>query len=108
MEYLSLKDNLLATLPKSIGSLVVLRELDLKANEILQLPQNFSNLKKLEKLNIAFNFKIDVKNTANILSSISSLKIVDISDAYFDKETVSMLRSKMPNTTFKAFNIVKK
>lgn len=108
LEVLDLKNNLFATLPESFGNLNNLKELNVKANEIKTLPNSFANLKRLELLNIAFNFNIDAANVKQTIGKVSSLKLVDISDCYLDEATVNAMRTQLPNTTFKAVNLVKK
>ena len=108
LEYLDIKGNLLESLPENFGQIAQLKELDLKGNEIKMLPTSFSSLKKLEVLNLAFNFNIDTTSTEKTLLTMPQLKLVDISDCYFDKATVEKLRDKMPNTNFKVLNLVKK
>jgi Leucine-rich repeat (LRR) protein len=85
LQYLSLKDDHLKTIPVEIGNLENLRVLDLSGNDFELLPATFSNLKKLEELilNDEKNFKID--SNMDILATIPNLRILHLENDHLDK-----------------------
>ncbi len=105
LQILDLSLNGLHSLPESFGMLVNLRELNLRNNKIYSLPESFGNLKNLKILDLAYN---DIENLISepirrlnqligvvsnqspenkkknfkILASLTSLKILDLSNNY--------------------------
>ncbi|NNF01440.1 MAG: hypothetical protein HKN22_02030, partial [Bacteroidia bacterium] len=76
---LSMRGNLLQSLPKSIGLLTDLKVLDLKGNELKEIPMTITSLSKLKYLNLAFNPDLDFAIVLASLGKLKNLEKLDLS-----------------------------
>eukprot|EP01135_Chromosphaera_perkinsii_P001572 Nk52_evm42s207 gene=Nk52_evmTU42s207 len=60
VEYLSLANNLLTSLPQTIGNLILIQSLDLSNNQISNCPESILNLTTLKNLNLTQNHLLQV------------------------------------------------
>ncbi len=96
LTHLSLRSNLLTTIPPSIGSFLNLRELDLSKNILTALPHSVGDLKNLTHLNIAWN---SFTKIPECIKNLKNLKTIDIGhNRFVSLETFKYLFSN-PNLT---------
>jgi Leucine-rich repeat (LRR) protein len=96
LEELDLRGNLIRELPADIGSCRKLRNVYLKANEIMRLPEGFFELRNLEELSLAMNKGFDWGYHSQKLSTLKSLKFLDLSFNEISREEMEKLREQMP------------
>lgn len=80
LTHLSLRTNLLDSIPPSISSLSNLKELDLCDNNLSTLPHSMENLENLTHLNIAWN---NFRKIPECIKHLKSLKSIDIGHNFF-------------------------
>lgn len=74
LEYLSLKNDHLKTIPSQIGTLKKLKVLDLSGNDFTELPIEFSQLENLEELYLNDEKNMNLPKTIEIMSKLPKLK----------------------------------
>jgi Leucine-rich repeat (LRR) protein len=74
LEYLSLKNDNLTTIPDGIMRLSKLKSLDLSGNYFKTLPKTMKGLSRLEVLFLNDEKEFDLENSINVLSDLPNLK----------------------------------
>lgn len=90
--YLDLKDQQLTALPKRIGRIKNLKEVNVSQNKLLELPKELIHLTELEKLSIAYNREMS-KDCFKIICQLKKLKVLNISGCslnVFPEELLTM------------------
>lgn len=77
LRILDLHNNKLNTLPESIGNLINLISLDLENNSLITLPESLVNLPKLKTLDLTNNKLIKLPNQMTKLTSLKNLFVND-------------------------------
>lgn len=75
LEKLNLTDNLLTTLPDTIGALTSLKEINLTRNEIESLPESVENLNSLEVISLYEN---DLRTFPVVLTTLPQIREIDL------------------------------
>ena len=78
LEYLSLKNDHLKTIPFGIGNLKKLKVLDLSANDFKTLPPSFSNLLNLTELYLNDEKKIDMNKSLLVIEDLPNLRVLHL------------------------------
>ena len=78
LEYLSLKNDHLRTLPKEIFELQKLKILDISSNDFETLSNDFIKFKNLEELYLNNEKNLNVPQTLNLLSKLPKLKALHL------------------------------
>ena len=60
LEHLALSENLLTTLPESMGLMANLKVLTLQANDLVSIPVSLSNLSNLEEIDCTNNPRLEM------------------------------------------------
>jgi Leucine-rich repeat (LRR) protein len=97
LEFLDLRDNLLSNLPNSICRLSKLKYLDLKANELKSIPVCLESLQDLTDLNVSMNEEAKISSLIPVFQKMKGLKYLDISYNGVLKEQVLPLLDVNPN-----------
>ena len=84
LKRLHLSGNKLLYLPKGMGFLVNLVDLDISRNEISQLGQELGQLGKLESLNASFNQLSELPSSITQLRQLKKLILTNNNFTYFD------------------------
>ena len=74
LEYLSLKNDHLTSIPEGIAKLTKLKILDLSGNDFKTLPNTLKGLSKLEVLYLNDEKDFDLKQNMDIISNMTSLR----------------------------------
>ncbi len=78
LRFLSLKNDHLKEIPKSIAALKNLRSLDLSGNDFKFLPADLKKLKKLEEIYLNNESFADINQEVSVLSKLPNLKILHL------------------------------
>ena len=78
LRFLSLKNDHLKEVPKSISELTNLRVLDLSGNDFKFLPTEIKKLKKLEEIYLNNEPNADINQEVSLLSKLPNLKILHL------------------------------
>jgi Leucine-rich repeat (LRR) protein len=92
LRYLSLKDDHLKEIPKTIAFLTNLRVLDLSGNDFKFLPTELKKLKNLEEIFLNNDPYADINQEISVLSKLPNLKIL-----HFENDNIGMLPKSISN-----------
>ena len=90
LEYLSLKNDNLTSIPEGIAKLSKLKILDLSGNNFKRLPNTLSALSKLEVLYLNDEKYFDLEQSIDVISSMSSLK-----ELHLENDNLNTLPNKI-------------
>ena len=83
LEQLGVSSNQLAAVPETIGTLANLKQLILRWNNLASLPDSFADLHSLEQLDLSNNLFEELPACVCRLSNLAKLRIVNIPDNEF-------------------------
>lgn len=78
LEYLSLKNDHLTSLPAALGNLKKLRVLDLSGNDFIVLPQSLSSLENLTELLLNDEERMDINKSLAVIEKLPNLKVLQL------------------------------
>ena len=90
LEYLSLKNDNLTSIPEGIAKLSKLKILDLSGNNFKRLPNTLSALSKLQVLYLNDEKHFDLDQSIDVISSMSSLK-----ELHLENDNLNTLPNKI-------------
>lgn len=100
LEYLSLKNDHLTSLPPEFGSLKKLRVLDLSGNDFKVLPQSLSGLESLTELYLNDEKEMDINRSLSVIESLPNLRILHLENDNLGSIPENLFRLKNLDTLY--------
>jgi Leucine-rich repeat (LRR) protein len=94
LEYLSLKNDNLNTIPEGIAKLTNLKTLDLSGNNFKVLPKTLKSLSKLQVLYLNDEKQFDLENSMDVLSNLNGLR-----ELHLENDKLQSLPKQFENMT---------